>query len=304
MTEETLNKSPMQQYIAEFDAAHLNWGYNEYWAYACAYDVKFWNTLFKNEIIFREKFGLNLIWSVEGTQGSGKSQSLIRMKQLIDSVYGINYDIKKFVDQIHFFPEDLEKALSESPKRNTHLLDEQIRVYGMMSRFTEDQLSNYEDTFRKPQINIGYASPSLRRHEHFFIFEAMDNLYVDENDNVSAVDIMLKTRRKSDRAIMPRGILRMRAPEKDLWDAYNDKKDNFIKRMQSNEGGMMKRLEDAADKVIAKYGELLVIETKNGPKLASKSLIFLYTYKVLGTSAYTVAAYELIVEEIRRKVQF
>lgn len=300
---EILNKSPLQNFIKKFDEAHIKWGYDEYWINAVNQDYRVWNTLFHEEIKFREKNTLNFVWSEEGGQGDGKSMALLRKKQIIDQVYGVEYNIRKFVDRIHFFGQDLEEALSNTPKRSTNVLDEQVKTYGIMSRFTEDQLANYEDTFRRPQKNIGYASPSLRRHEHFFIFEAMGDIYVNEKGEPTAVEVMLKTKRKSDKQIMPRGVIRLKAPEKELWDAYNAKKDDFISKLEQKQGGLMDRIEKDADKVIGQHKERLYKTLKDGTKvIQSKAVIDLYVYKVLGMRAYTVAGYEMIREEIRRKL--
>lgn len=299
---EALNKSALQSYISQFDMANIDWGYSEYWKHALAQDFRIWNGYFLNEIKFRAKFGLNVVWSVEGGQGSGKSMCLLRQKRIIDDAYGVEYDLEKFVSQIHFFTSDLEEALSMSERRTTNVLDEQIKSHGIMTRFTEDMLANYEDTFRKPQKNIGFASPSLRRHEHFFVFEALGDIFVDNEGNTSAVEVMLKTKRKSDGLLMPRGVLRLKAPEKDLWEMYNLKKDAFIEKMEKKEGGVMGKIERDADRVIAEFGDFLY-KDKNGLKVpAGSKTIDLYMYKCVGMRSYTMNGYDLLREEIKRKL--
>lgn len=300
---EILNKSPLMKYIRDFDIQHIGWGYNEYWVNAQAQNRQVWNALFKSEIDFRQKFGLNIIWSDEGGQGDGKSMALLRKKRVIDDSFGVTYSLQKFINQIHFFNDDLEEALSEPGKRDCNVLDEQIREYGIMARFQEDRLANYEDTLRRPQRNIGYASPSLRKHEHFFVFEALGDFYVDpENYNVTSVEVLLKIKRKSDGLIMPRGVLKLKAPEPELWEAYNAKKDHFLAKQRKRQGGVMSRLERDADRVITDHGaSSFYKEFKNGERmLIGKEAILLRTYKTLGMRAYTVSGYALIVEEIRR----
>lgn len=298
-----LNKSPMQDYISQFDDIHIKWGYDDYWLYAKNTDYLFWNTLFIREIEFRKRFGLNLVWSVEGDQGDGKSMGLLRTKQLIDEHFGNKFDIDRFIDEIHFFDEDLESSLSVAQKRSCHVLDEQPRGHGLMVHYIQDQLANYEDTFRKPQINIGYASPSLRNHQHFFIFEALGDIFVDEDGNPTAVNLMLKTKRKSDKMIMPRGIIKLKIPEKEVWKQYNLKKDGFIKKMQDKQGGIMDRIDRDAKKVIDAYGEKLYRFDKQGNKQAlAKKGLELYMYRCLGMRAYTVSGYELLLESIKQKL--
>lgn len=300
---DNLNKSPLQDYITTFDDMHIKLEYDDYWSIARKQDFMVWNSLFIDEIKFRREFGLNVVWSVEGSQGDGKSMGLLRTKQIIDKYFGTSFDLERFVNEIHFFDEDLETALSKPQKRSCHVLDEQPRGHGLMVRFIEDQLANYEDTFRKPQINIGYASPSLRNHEHFFVFEALGDIYVDKEGNPTAVNLLLKTKRKSDKQLMPRGILKLKIPEKELWTAYNKKKDAFILRMQNKQGGVMDRLDRDAQRVIDEYGSKLYKITKDGEKVPlPKKSIELYMYRVLGMRAYTVSGYGLLLESIKQKL--
>lgn len=301
--DDALSKSPMKKFLTDFDNAHLHWTYNEYWRYAMAQDFRVWNALLVKEITFRKDKGLNFIWSIEGEQGDGKSMGLTRIKQIIDEHNEVKFKLKSFLSKLHFFHEDLEESLSTPGRRTCDVLDEQTKMHGLMVRFIEDQLANFEDIYRKPQRSIGYASPSLRRHEHFFIFEALGDIYVNKEGEPSAVALLLKTKRKSDKMIMPRGIIKLKTPEPELWEAYNKKKDKFIEKMQSKQGGVMARIEKDADKVIKKAGDSLYRYLKDGTKLpAAKKTIDLYMYKILGMRSYTVAGYELVREEIKRKL--
>lgn len=300
---ELLSKSPLQTYIRMFDDAHIKWDYDDYWQNAIQQDYRIWNSLYKEEIKFRHEHSLNFVWSVEGGQGDGKSMALVRQKQLKDEIYGKEYTIPKFLKRYHFFSQDMEESISGSSSKTTNCLDEQIKSHGIMARFTEDQLANYEDTLRRTQKNIGYASPSLRRHEHFFIFEALGDIYVDNEGKTTAVDLMLKIKRKKDKVIMPRGIIRLKAPPQDLWDAYNEKKDDFILKMERKEGGLMERIEIDAQRVLDSHKENLYRNLRSGGRVPqSKAVIDLYMYKTLGMRAYTVSGYEMVREEIRRKL--
>ena len=138
------------------------------------------------------------------------------------------------------------------------------KLLGMMSSFIQEELANYEDIFRKPQVNIGYASPSLRVHEHFFIYEALDDIFLDEQGKPCAVQVMLKTKRKSDHLIMPRGLVRLRWPETKFWNAYNKKKDKFTKRMVGSKGDRVKILEEYAEQTFKKHKDDLYLENKSG----------------------------------------
>ena len=292
----SLSKSVMARYIRLFDSKNIELNYNQYWALAEKQNFKFWNRFFLDEIKFRESHFSNLVFSVEGTQGEGKSLFLLRCGELISDVYGT----KMSLDHVHFFQENMKQDLANFKERTFYAQDEQPRTHGIMSNFIQDELANYEDTYRKPQVNIGYASPSLRSHEHFFIFEALGDIYIDpKTGELSAVEVMLKTKRKSDNMIMPRGILRVSAPDKDLWKRYNEKKDEFIKKMGGSKGDRLKILEDYAIATIEQFGDKMIIETNRGEKIAPKTTIDFYMSRAIGLDNLTNDGRALVREYIK-----
>lgn len=296
----TLSKSKMMQYINAFDMQNINFGYNEYWLEAKKQPYLIWNNFYSDEIKFRESHFMNIVFSIEGTQGEGKSLFLLRSGEIISKAYGTKFNL----DHIHFFPEDLSKDLANFKERTYYGQDEQPRVHGVMSNFIQDELSNYEDIYRKPQVNVGYASPSIRSHEHFFIFEACGDIYIDKNSGeLSAVEVMLKTKRKSDGLIMPRGILRVSAPDKQLWKQYNQKKDDFIKKMGGEKGNRIKIIDDYAKATIEKFEEDLTQETDKGIKIASKDKIDFLITKTVGMGNMTQEGKTLVREEIKYLMQ-
>jgi len=295
-----LTKSPMAKYISLFDLKNINLGYNEYWIKALQSGYQFWNQLIKEEINYRESHFRNLVFSIEGSQGDGKTAGLLSLGGTISKAY----DTKLSLDHIHFFHETLREDLAHFKERTFYAQDEQTRIFGVMSSFLQAELSNYEDIYRKPQVNIGYASPSLRYHEHFFIFEALDQIYLDpKTGKPCAVELMLKTKRRSDGLIMPRGNVRLSWPEWAFWEKYNKKKDQFIKDQGGEKGDRLKILEDYADKAIKKYRDNMLTTTKDGElKIKDKTALSYYLNKVAGMGNLTGGGLELAQTIIREKL--
>jgi hypothetical protein len=288
----------MQDYIEKFDLKYIDFSYNEYWKIAVNQDYRIWNALFKNELEHRERHR-NVVFSVEGEQGLGKSIFLLRMGQIISETYGNKFDL----DNIHFFQDTFEKNLSEAKKRTFHGLDEQPRLYGVMSSYVQDQLANYEDIYRKPQISIGYASPSLRTHEHFFIFQAMGEIEIFEDNSPASVSVMLMTKRKSDRMIMPRAVLKFNWIDKKVWAEYEKRKDAFIGDFKSKKDPLLEKINEDAAKIIEKHGDKLILTNKEGvKKLAVKQTIDFYVYDVVGMRSYTMEGYRMLRESVKQKL--
>lgn len=291
-------KSPLKEYIENFDLQNIDKGYNDYWLIAMRQDFRVWNSLLLSELKYREPFR-NMVFSIEGEQGTGKSAGLLGMGVLISDTFKKKFSLSHY----HFFTEDLTNDLKKFNKRTFYGCDEQLRIHGLMSHMIDEDLANYEDIYRKPQVNIGYASPRLRIHEHFFIFEALDDIEEDTNGEPVSVKLLLKTKRKSDKLIMPRGIIKFKWPKKRLWNAYNKKKDRFIEKMRKKEGGLMEQIDKDANKIIKKYENKLYRELKDGTMVpVSKNAIMLYIYKAIGMRVYTVEGYKILMEQIKAKL--
>lgn len=292
-----VDKSPMQTYIEAFDTKYIDWMYNEYWKNAKAQPFHIWNALFKNELAHRERHR-NVVFSVEGEQGLGKSVFMMRLGGVISDTYGSKLD----VENIHFFPDLFEKALSEAKHRTFYCMDEQPRIYGVMSNYVQDQLANYEDIFRKPQISIGYAAPRLRTHEHFFIFKALGDIEIYDDGSPASVSVMLMTKRKSDDMIMPRAMLKFSWADKKLWTDYERRKDQFIGDFKAKKDPMMGKIAEDADRVVQKWGDKMFVDSAKGvKKIVNRSTLDFYVYDVVGMRAYTMEGMRMLREAVKQK---
>lgn len=300
------SKSFLQDYLEKYDLAHINEGYNEYWLNAAKQNYTSWNALVMDEFKFRESHESNLIWSTEGGQGSGKSRFNLRMCIISGQIFDKPFRL----DNMYFFQQDLRNALKNFKKRTTYSEDEQPRTHGIMSKFLEDELADFEDLYRRPQVNISYVAPQLRTHNHFFVFKTLGDFFVYQKNQVAEVESMFLTKRNSDDMLMPRGIVRVKCPDQKIWDLYNKKKDQFLEAMKGKKGDRIKILEDYAIKVANKHFDKLYVKFKNGIcKIKSKEILKLYLQKEFGVDSFTsgglnqsvACLQEILLERLQKK---
>lgn len=168
-----IDKSPLTDYFQKVDEGKPDATYSEY--EKVAYDLykqdRYYGTrLFLDDAQFRANNQKNLISSVSGQQGTGKSLFSVCLNWNIGVIFGNYFDIGRdtFVN-----PYDLHDTLySEGNRRRTFLYDEQpVYRAGIGSSAVGFALKNYEDICRKTQNNLTYCSPEIVDHSHYFVFE-------------------------------------------------------------------------------------------------------------------------------------
>ena len=195
----------------------------------------------------RAKFRKNIIMSIEGDQGEGKSLFGLFWAYKLGEIFGQPFNIKK---NLYAIPEDFNIKIRDAKFRSTHFLDEQRKAnIGVGSKATELKLMDFEEQMRWTQKNIIYASPSIKDHSHYFIFKAkkidrvenkeycavcpkkyQDKCYTKQFETncppnfikrnngkkvtfwersgyPTALTFMLKTKRKDDGYLVPRGFV-------------------------------------------------------------------------------------------------
>lgn len=180
-------ESPFVQFCSVMDREAMTNEHSMQWYYTKCYQL--WETkpdYIKDLLIqdgkFRAKFGLNIIASVDGEQGLGKSLFSLFWCYLLSEIFGVPFDIDK---NLYVTPEDLDYGLRNSDFRTTHFLDEQRKKnVGMGAISTDLSLQDYEEQCRYTQKNIFYASPKIRDHSHYFVFTAQ-NIHRLTNDYCS-----------------------------------------------------------------------------------------------------------------------
>ncbi len=137
--------------------------------------VKFPNPNYIHDLLikdfkFRAKFRGNIIMSVEGMQWTGKSLFSLYWAFVIGNIFEKPFRMDK---ELFAIPNDLDESLKKTPYRTTHFLDEQRKKnVGMGSVSVDLSLQDYEEQCRWTQKNIIYASPEIRDHKHYFVFQA------------------------------------------------------------------------------------------------------------------------------------
>lgn len=249
--------------------------------------------LFVEDIKHREKFRKNIIMSIEGDQGEGKSLFALYWAYFISIIFGEKFKIK---DQLYVTPADLDEGLRNSPFRSTHLLDEQRKKkVGMGSISEELSLVDYEEQCRWTQKNIIYVSPRITDHSHYFIFTA-NNIQRIENKDFCAVcpkkiqdkcyksqfetacskefikrnggkkirffersgypksiTFMLKTKRKIDNWVVPRGFITVPMVTPETVKIYDSIKAINILKLEKQEDEAFKYKDKIINDFIAVY---------------------------------------------------
>lgn len=105
---------------------------------------------------------INLIASMEGPQGGGKSYSIIFLGERFQEITGIELDI----DNVHFSTTDMFSAVQQIRRRSQQFLDEQVQAFGMGTLAERETLLNVEKVIRKFKMCFWFISPEFVKH-HF-----------------------------------------------------------------------------------------------------------------------------------------
>lgn len=296
-----MTQTPIMDFCYKFDLKNRPL-FVDYHLSANGYPYEHWNNLLMKEIDFRFKHKLNFVYSVEGSQGMGKSYFSLAVNKAIAKVYGVPFT----VDEVVFEIEDLNEKLSKCGERETFLLDEQRQSnFGAMSQLIKKNLSDYEDELRLMQVNLGYCSPDARDHSHFFVFKVTGYITRDEKDLTGKplfFDAMLYTKRFEDDEFVERGLLHLPMVEPEFADAYEQKKREHLKQLQERKYRLPKEIIKDADFIYEKYINRLIIPTKTSFKIASKDRIELIIFKEIGMGKYTNYAVKLLITALKEKL--
>ena len=245
---------------------------------------------------FRAKFGLNIVASFEGEQGSGKSLFALFWCYILGMIFGKPFDIEK---NLYVIPEDLDNGLRDSEFRTTHFLDEQRnKNVGLGSISSELSLQDYEEQCRYTQKNILYASPTLHDHRHYFVFSSQsieriannycalcplevqaecykkkfdtccppELVFLRKGENIpfwersgypKRIIFLLKTKRKIDNWEVPRGFVSVEMPTPETVMKYDLIKQENIKKLESQEEDSFKYISRTIDDFIEVHSDQL-----------------------------------------------
>lgn len=326
------SESPMETYFREVDINSTEATFGEYFQRAMGEDIRVMNSLLLDDIKFRADNFMNIVASVEGTQGSGKSLGFIYFGMLLGKFFGYPFTLKNIV----FDPDDLDSALEKAPHRSTWLMDEQKRAnVGMMSRTTQLNLADLEEQLRRSQVSLLYASPALRQHEHFFAFKTFRIVRINDADcseceeyrewkptsgQPSPCDncdlppekrngypkyflFLLQTKRLIDNMLVPRGIIQFPMPNTKFVKDYDIIKLEHIKRLQAKESAWWDKMKGYADLIWERKKDSLIKKLKNGNhQVVGKETIKVAILNTIGRKL-TGEANETLTELIKQKAE-
>lgn len=294
-------QSPIAQICMNFDVQHLDQFTDFYYGTAINSRPEFWNEMLLKEFEWRFKHKLNIVFSIEGEQGSGKSKIGLYLCCLISKIFQKDFSI----NNVCFTIEDLNEKISKSVEKETFLLDEQrITKVGIMSLMVQQNLIDYEEQLRISQNNLGYCSPELREHSHFFVFKTYPHIERDEEGYPKFFTALFSTKRHYDNQLMPRGLMTFPMINKEFNEQYEKKKLEHINNLKNRHYTTFTSLEMDVNDITKKYGKTLIKFLATGKKIPiEKKSLMILIYKELGTGKYTVQGYEFLAELLKQKVR-
>mgnify|MGYP006278214047 FL=1 len=126
-----------------------------------------WNRKFFKELQQRQEED-NVVLSIYGQQGSGKSYTGLSIAGVLCDIYG-----KDPAEDVHIYFDrsQITEELEDKEAGEVIILDEQKREQGTGSQQSADNLANKIDILRQEQIHFIFISPSLEDHNHYFVIE-------------------------------------------------------------------------------------------------------------------------------------
>jgi hypothetical protein len=297
------SESSLEQKLREFDLSHLDWGAREYTNYAIhSMDGNSLRELLIEDIKYRKAHGRNIVASIDGFQGAGKSLFMSSFAIIISKIFGVPFN----ADYVFYSPMELDFALEKAPKCATYLRDEHKNSsHGEMSNMINENLSDYEEQLRIDQINLLFAGVKLRSHAHFFIFEAKRTNF-DLTGKPISTTAVLKTPLYTDKeTFVWRGEITLPVPPMDYLNAYDQRKREYNqKQLKEKSENVFAQLKPYAEKVLNIREEDLIKKTREGFISPQKEeIIKLVVGETIGSGKFTISAYRSIIAFIQDQLK-
>lgn len=248
------------------------------------------------------------------------SLSSIYMGLLLGKIFGKPFTVKN----IAFYPEELDKLIEESKGKETFLMDEQQTTnVGIMSHTMQRRLVDFEEQLRHNQINLLFASPSLRDHAHYFVFKAENPIRITNpicqkckvescakckmpewkrSGYPRAFRLLLSTKRFVDGMLVPRGYLEIPMPNYEFVQEYDKVKNEHIENVKKKESKMWDNMKKLADVIFEKNKEKMLTQTKKGEyKVVSAKVLETIVYSERGMRYFTKDGLALFITLLKQK---
>ncbi len=301
--------SPFEEYCNEIDEENQMWSKADYYAFAKSLynsTPNYITNLFLADAEFRAKNMLNMILSIEGQQGCGKSLFGLALAFYISKIFGVIFSFLHIFVQIN----DLDDSLRDSPNRTTFILDEQKKKkVGLESETDYLSLIDYEEQCRYTQKNLIYISPNIVDHSHYFVFSydfltRLDNksCYNDSNSkkthlckkgfNInkcysekwktlckipfhkrkgypSKFRFLLQTHRKIDKFLVPRGFVEIPIVNPETVKRYDAVKKSNINALEKKQDSTFDRYKKNVETFwnLHKKGTMILVKKVRNKKV-------------------------------------
>ncbi len=211
------------------------------------------NLFFLNEIKHRQKTQGNVIISISGYPGTGKSWGALALSQILNQIYKCNNTY------IVFSAQELLDLLENAPRGSTFIMDEQVTSWGEGSSREQQEIMNVENTIRKEQINFIWVSPIPKPHQDFFNLITWGINY---------------SKKKSRFLVYSGGKLFghiiLSEPPAHIVKNYETKKDDFIKQVKTRKTSSSRyNFDEMIKKIVQEQGDLW----NNAKSLKQKMLV-------------------------------
>jgi len=313
---------PLQQHLFELDYQMSGMTYEEYWKYAQTVNPKQLTSRLIESWKWRADTRNNVVMSTEGEQGTGKSLSNIYFGLVLGKIFDRDFSL----EDIAFYPEEMEKAIENSHTRQTIMCDEQQTTnVGLMSSTIRNRLVDYEEQLRFSMTNLLYVAPSLRQHQHYYVLKTwkpirMKNKHCNICKKPTCIECevpeekrsgypaffvsMLETKRAQDGMLVPRGYVLARMPPKKIVNEYEAIKQEHIRKLKAKESLRWDFLKKLAEEVWQRGQGKILRETKTGRAVvAPQKIIKLLFYEMHGMNYLPKETEELLLTMIVEKAR-
>lgn len=293
-------ESPLKQYYDHFDVEHIDWGATQYKINALQMPTEATTKMLVGDWKWKKDHGQNVVASIDGSQGTGKSMPFSYACLLLGNIFGVPFT----VNDIYFTPDQLDDAIEHSKPCQTLFKDEDPKSrVGLMSHMLDANLTDYEEQLRLNQNNLLQAGVELRAHAHFYWFESK-HIVFDAVGYPVAFYSMLKTPRYTDKKeFVWRGYVRFPMPNKDFVTAYLEKKQKHNEELKAKYGNTLNPVIYYAYAIFQKQKNNLIQRTREGFVVPLKrELMNFVIAEEIGTRRFTNAGYDHLYMQLKENI--
>src|SRR3990172_2394803 len=314
-------ENPLNNYFKQIDLQMADSTYNDYWIRSQQEDSDYLGKLLVEEFKFRADMRLNVVASLEGSQGQGKTSAGIYLSLLLGKIFGKPFTLKNLA----FFPEELDSLIEHSEYKETFMMDEQMRTnVGIMSHTIQQRLIDIEEQIRYAQNSLIYCSPAVRDHSHYFVFKAENPIRkqnpiclrckkpdcsvceipeYERSGYPERIKLMLFTKRLTDDLLVPRGYIETPMPNYQIMQEYEVLKQKHIEELKKKESKMWEQMKNLAEIIFNQNKENLIMQTRKGYKVATAKMIEIMLFDIKRMRYFTNDGKNLMITLIKQKAQ-